>query len=195
MFTTAATTLVSRLIAGQYPPFERHIPTACTTKLTIPVADFQQALRRALIESGLGSGLSDGAGFSSGRRETTFAAGLKGLAVEKAPRVEALVLETLAQVRSDGGDGVVIARDLSVDTAAEEVFQLVARRYGRADILVHAAGVGYSWMEKSPGSMNDVADTTPEKWREVIRINLDACYLACRAAVPRLRTPLYDLRT
>jgi len=35
--------------------------------------------------------------------------------------------------------------------------------------------------------MNDVADTAPEKWREVIRINLDACYLACRAAVLRMK--------
>src|SRR3981189_1030354 len=35
--------------------------------------------------------------------------------------------------------------------------------------------------------MNDIADTTPEKWREVMRINLDACYLACRAAVLRMK--------
>jgi len=127
-----------------------------------------------------------GAGSGVGRAcMRLFAA--EGATVVGVSRTQSNLDETLAQVRSDGGDGVVIARDLSVDTAAEEVFQLAARRYGRADILVHAAGVGYSWMEKSPGSMNDVADTTPEKWREVIRINLDACYLACRAAVPRMK--------
>jgi len=123
-----------------------------------------------------------GAGSGVGRAcMRLFAA--EGAMVVGVSRTQSSLEDTLALVRSGGGDGVVIARDLSTDTAAEEVFELAARRYGRVDILVHAAGVGYSWMEKSPGSMNDVADTAPEKWREVIRINLDACYLACRAAV------------
>src|SRR3982075_1700223 len=111
----------------------------------------------------------------------------EGARVVGASRTQSNLNETLAQVRSNGGEGVVLARDLSADTAAEELFELAVRTYGRVDMLVHAAGVGYSWMDKSPGSMNDVADTTPEKWREVMRINLDACYLACRAAVLRMK--------
>ena len=90
-------------------------------------------------------------------------------------------------VRKAGGEGMTVAADLATDTAAEQVVQAAIAAYGRVDILEHAAGVGYSWMEQSPGSMNDVATTTPDKWREVIGINLDACYLACRAVIPRMQ--------
>jgi DNA polymerase III subunit beta len=49
MFATETVTLVSRLIEGQFPKFERVIPTSHTKKLTIPVAEFHQAVRRASI--------------------------------------------------------------------------------------------------------------------------------------------------
>ncbi|OFX03689.1 MAG: hypothetical protein A3E78_16500 [Alphaproteobacteria bacterium RIFCSPHIGHO2_12_FULL_63_12] len=34
--------------------------------------------------------------------------------------------------------------------------------------------------------MADAVNASPEKWREVIAINLDACYLVCRAAIPHM---------
>jgi DNA polymerase-3 subunit beta len=49
LFATGTVTLVSRLIEGQFPKFERVIPASSTKKLTIPIADFQQAVRRASI--------------------------------------------------------------------------------------------------------------------------------------------------
>ncbi|MFZ0207175.1 MAG: SDR family NAD(P)-dependent oxidoreductase, partial [Roseiarcus sp.] len=55
------------------------------------------------------------------------------------------------------------------------------------DILVNCAGVGYSWLEKSPGSMGPVADTTPEKWREVMAINLDSSFTCVGSSFPRRR--------
>jgi NAD(P)-dependent dehydrogenase (short-subunit alcohol dehydrogenase family) len=111
----------------------------------------------------------------------------EGAKVVGASRTQRNLDKVLAQVREAGGDGMVVARDLSTDTGAEEAVAAAVKSYGRVDILVHAAGVGYSWTETSPGSMNAVDETTPEKWREVIRINLDAYFLACRAVVPRMR--------
>src|SRR3712207_8834203 len=35
-------------------------------------------------------------------------------------------------------------------------------------------------------SMADVVGTSPDKWREVIGINLDSCYLTCRAVLPSM---------
>ncbi|MGQ0619273.1 MAG: SDR family NAD(P)-dependent oxidoreductase [Panacagrimonas sp.] len=64
------------------------------------------------------------------------------------------------------------------------VVQTALDRYGRIDSLVHAAGVGYSWAEKSPGTMGDVLNTTPEAWQEVIAINLNSCFYMCRHVVP-----------
>jgi NAD(P)-dependent dehydrogenase (short-subunit alcohol dehydrogenase family) len=127
-----------------------------------------------------------GAGTGVGRAcMKLFAA--EGAKVVGVSRTQANLDMTLSGLRAAGGEGIVVARDLASDSAAEEVVQIALETFGRVDILVHAAGVGYSWMDKSPGSMNDVVNTTPDKWREVIRINLDAFYLACRAVIPRMQ--------
>lgn len=124
-----------------------------------------------------------GAGTGVGRAcMELFAA--EGARVVGVSRTQRNLDEVLAGVKKDGGAGIVIAADLSKDNAADLVVRRTMEEYGRIDILVHAAGVGYSWAEKSPGSMNDVVNTTPDKWREVIGINLDAFYLMCRAVVP-----------
>ena len=98
--------------------------------------------------------------------------------------------ETLEAARSEvvanGGECSIVAADLATEAGAEAVVRAALDLGGGIDILVHAAGVGYSWAEKSPGSMNDVVETTPDKWREVIGINLDACYLICRAVIPHM---------
>lgn len=89
-------------------------------------------------------------------------------------------------VTSAGGGARVIATDVSSEADVAAAVAETLDAYGRIDILVHAAGVGYSWSEKSPGSMNDIATTTPDKWREVIAINLDGCYLMCHAVLPHM---------
>jgi len=64
------------------------------------------------------------------------------------------------------------------------LIKAVMDKYGRIDILVNSVGVGYSWIEKSPGSMEDIVNTTPDKWHEVMAINLDACFYMSRGVVP-----------
>jgi hypothetical protein len=59
-------------------------------------------LRKALVDSGLGEDVMGGLG--SGLRQLTFSAGLKGIRQEDAPRVEALVLDTLTRLAADGID-------------------------------------------------------------------------------------------
>ncbi|MGI6296371.1 MAG: DNA polymerase III subunit beta [Armatimonadota bacterium] len=48
-FTVDDTILVSRLIEGQFPNFEKVIPTEHTKTLIIPTAQFEQSLKRAAI--------------------------------------------------------------------------------------------------------------------------------------------------
>lgn len=48
-FTSGETMLVSRLIEGQFPNFERVIPTEFSIKLIIPAEQFEQAMRRVEI--------------------------------------------------------------------------------------------------------------------------------------------------
>ncbi|MDT8446453.1 MAG: insulinase family protein [bacterium] len=61
-------------------------------------------LRKALLESKLGSALSDGTGLESEIRECWFAAGLQGIAADDFGKVEALVLRTLSEVTAKGID-------------------------------------------------------------------------------------------
>ena len=101
-------------------------------------------------------------------------------------RTEASLEKTMSVVRDQGGEGAVLAADLCCESAASSSIEAAVRTFGKVDILVHSAGVGYSWAEKSVGSMNDVVNTSLEKWREVIAINLDTCYLMANAVLPHM---------
>src|SRR5258708_1618715 len=61
-------------------------------------------LRKALIDSKIGSALADGSGFQDDYKETVFGAGLKGIAIDDANKVERVVLQTLERLSKDGGD-------------------------------------------------------------------------------------------
>ncbi len=82
-------------------------------------------LRKALIDSGLGEDVLGG--FSTYTRQTTFSAGLKGVAIADAGKVEPLVLATLAQLADDGIDPAMIAA--AVNTIE---FRLRENNTGRA---------------------------------------------------------------
>ena len=61
-------------------------------------------LRKALIDSGLGSALADGSGLHDDYKESVFGAGLKGIAPGDAEKVGQVVLDTLEQVADQGVD-------------------------------------------------------------------------------------------
>ncbi|MCB1748543.1 MAG: SDR family oxidoreductase, partial [Gammaproteobacteria bacterium] len=84
--------------------------------------------------------------------------------------------ENLKQVEAAGGRGMVVSADLSRVEDADRVVAETVKAYGRVDILVHVASVGWSWSHVSENSMNDLATTPPDKWNEVIGINLNAAY-------------------
>ncbi|MBF0378178.1 MAG: insulinase family protein [Desulfamplus sp.] len=59
-------------------------------------------LRKSLIDSGLGSALSDASGFDSDMRDTMFACGLKEIGKDDAVKVERLIFETLKNLCKTG---------------------------------------------------------------------------------------------
>jgi hypothetical protein len=65
-------------------------------------------LRKALIDSGLGSALSDGSGYDAESRDTHFTAGLKDVAADAAAEVERIVLGTLERLASGGIDRALV---------------------------------------------------------------------------------------
>ena len=61
-------------------------------------------LRKALIDSKLGTAMADGSGLQDDSRESVFGAGLKDIAPEDAEKVEKVVLDTLERLVRDGVD-------------------------------------------------------------------------------------------
>lgn len=61
-------------------------------------------LRRALIDSGLGTALSDASGYGGDMRDTMFSAGLKGTELSSAETIENLILDTLKDLVTQGID-------------------------------------------------------------------------------------------
>ncbi|MCP4116675.1 MAG: peptidase M16 [Desulfobacteraceae bacterium] len=65
-------------------------------------------LRKALIDSGLGSALCDGAGFDPDMRDTMFACGLKDVARDSVAKVEGVIFETLEGLVAEGVDKTMV---------------------------------------------------------------------------------------
>lgn len=59
-------------------------------------------LNRALMESGLGTKLATGTGYTDDNRETAFGAGLEGVKGENIQKVEELILSTLKNISQNG---------------------------------------------------------------------------------------------
>jgi Zn-dependent M16 (insulinase) family peptidase len=65
-------------------------------------------LRKALIDSGLGSALCDGTGFDADNRDTSFASGLKDVEEASAEKIEAIIFEVLTDLANNGIDQQLI---------------------------------------------------------------------------------------
>lgn len=66
------------------------------------LANAGSPLRKALIDSGIGSALADGSGFHDDYREAVFGAGLKGIEAKDSEKVQQVALETLERLADDG---------------------------------------------------------------------------------------------
>jgi len=70
------------------------------------------------------------------------------------------------------------AFDVSVPGQAEAMIATAERELGHVDILINSAGINI----RAP-----IADLTPEQFAQVMSVNVTGTWLACRAAVPRMR--------
>ena len=65
-------------------------------------------LRKALIDSNLGSSLSDGTGFDADNRDTLFACGLKDVSISDASKIETTIFDVLKDLSEKGIDKTII---------------------------------------------------------------------------------------
>lgn len=111
----------------------------------------------------------------------------EGASVVGCSRTQASLDETLKLITDAGGQGMVVAADLATEAGANKLIAATMEHYGRVDVVVNAAGVGWSWEDKSRGSMGSVLDAPPEKWHEVMGCDLDSVYYVLRAAIPHMQ--------
>ncbi|MCD9197699.1 SDR family NAD(P)-dependent oxidoreductase [Aeromicrobium wangtongii] len=120
-------------------------------------------------------------GASTGIGRATFELfAREGATVVGCARTQSKLDEAMAAVEASGGKGMVVAADLSSDDGAAKLVDAALAAYGRVDVLVNNAGVGWAYGEANPGSMAKLHDTTPENWRTVMSIDLDSYYLVAR---------------
>jgi NAD(P)-dependent dehydrogenase (short-subunit alcohol dehydrogenase family) len=88
--------------------------------------------------------------------------------------------ETDDAIRAIGGEATLFPFDLARD--GEKLDMLgpsIVERFGRLDILVHAAG--------ALGQLTPVAHITPKDWTECVAVNLTAAWRLIRTCDPPLR--------
>jgi len=111
----------------------------------------------------------------------------EGATVVGMGRTKSKVDAVIAGIEAAGGKGLSIGGDVAVEADCEAAVKATIDAYGRVDILVNGAGVGYSWGEVSPGSMNPVDTTPSDKWHEVIGINLHSMYYMSKLVIPHMK--------
>jgi NAD(P)-dependent dehydrogenase (short-subunit alcohol dehydrogenase family) len=145
------------------------------------------------MSDGSGSGRVAGkvaviTGASSGIGRASFELfGREGARVVGTARSEDKLQEALDTVRSGGGEGIVVPADLEDDATPDKVMQAALDEYGRIDILVCNAGVGWKYGEENPGTMAGVHEATVENWRAVIGgVDLEGYFTMIHAALPTM---------
>ena len=74
----------------------------------ILIGNAASPLRKALMDSGLGSTLSDGTGFDAENRDAMFACGLKDVDEDSGPAIEGIIMEVLQNLATHGLDRELI---------------------------------------------------------------------------------------
>ncbi|MFC0385297.1 SDR family NAD(P)-dependent oxidoreductase [Muricoccus vinaceus] len=88
--------------------------------------------------------------------------------------------ETDDRIRALGGSATLLPFDLAKDAdKLDPLGPSVIERFGRLDILVHAAG--------TLGTLTPVAHITPRDWADVVAVNLTAAWRLIRTLDPPLR--------
>jgi NAD(P)-dependent dehydrogenase (short-subunit alcohol dehydrogenase family) len=103
-----------------------------------------------------------------------------GLSTALAFRDEGCHVHVCARSEPEGLPDGLMFHECDVGDAASvrAMFERIAKRDGRLDVLVNNAGIA--------GANPLDTDATDEKWHEILRINLTGSYLCAKAALPLL---------
>jgi 3-oxoacyl-[acyl-carrier protein] reductase len=141
------------------------------------VPAFLDLTGRVAIVTGAGS--PNGIGYAAARH-----LGMLGAAVVVGATTDR-AHERAAELVDAGCAAQGFVGDLTDHAAAEALVAQAHRSHGRLDIVVNNAGMVST---TNPDYLEgDLLATTPQRWSESLRRNLDTAYLVTRAALPHLR--------
>lgn len=105
--------------------------------------------------------------------------GIAGLLAQRGAKVVLVNRQDAAEEAARIGNGAIaIAADVTSEADWARVAAEVEQAFGRADILVHAAGIY---------PIAGLDQMTQDEWRRVMALNLDAHVIGARAIVPLMR--------
>ena len=102
----------------------------------------------------------------------------EGAKVICAARSDALVHDTVALIRTAGGDAVAVVADAGTEDGAKSIVDAGVQAFGRVDTLVNNAGDG--------GPTKPIQDYTTEDWFYTVNSCLTSAYLCSRFVVPQM---------
>jgi NAD(P)-dependent dehydrogenase (short-subunit alcohol dehydrogenase family) len=115
------------------------------------------------------TGAASGIGWASAQ---LFAA--EGSVVILADRAADAVAQRAATL---SGRHRAVTLDVTSESQWLHVMQEIEREFGRLDVLVNNAGIGY---------FRPIVETTFEEWRHILSVNLDSVFLGTKHALPLL---------
>ncbi len=103
----------------------------------------------------------------------------RGAHVVLLARTQGGLEDTDDAIRAAGGTATLAPQDLSDGAALDPLGPSLYARFGRLDILVHAAG--------ALGTLTPVGHITPKDWDTVMAVNLSAAWRLIRTCAPVLQ--------
>lgn len=105
--------------------------------------------------------------------------GIAKLLAQRGAKVILVNRQDAAEEAAQIGNGAIaIAADVTSEADWARVAAKVEQEFGRADVLVHAAGIY---------PITGLDQMTQDEWRRVMAVNLDAHVIGARAIVPLMR--------
>ena len=103
----------------------------------------------------------------------------RGVHVVIIARTQGGLEETDDRIREAGGTATLLPQDITDGAALDPLGPTLYQRFGRLDILVHAAG--------GLGKLTPVGHITEKDWNTVLGVNLNAAWRLIRTLDPLLR--------
>ena len=121
---------------------------------------------RSALVTGAGSGIG---------RAVALALQADGYNVVLAGRRTEELDKTASRAAPDGGRMLAVPTDVTGDDQVANLFRRTKDAFGRLDLLFNNAGMG-----APPVPMEDL---TPKQWRDVLDVNLTACFICAQHAI------------